>query len=68
MQLAFMRALPVQIQQRLHEDGWTFREQENCYTKQYGAQGPGAAYVEARRYFDRLCKELAPDQGQGIPF
>jgi hypothetical protein len=68
MQLQFQNAVPENIQQLLKQNGWTHRPAEGVYTKQYGDSGPGTAYVEARRLFQQLCKQLAPGQDRGVSF
>ena len=61
VQLKFDNVVPMPIQDRLHQSGWTYRDAEGVYTKQFGLDGPGVAVVQARRLFVELCKQLAPE-------
>src|SRR5437868_6690819 len=65
VQLRFENVVPLAVQEQLHQSGWTYRDAENVYTKQYGANGQGVAIVQARRLFGELTSKLAPASEQG---
>lgn len=66
VQLRFDNDVPQSVEEQLQRGGWTFREQEGVYTRQYGSHGPATAIVEARRLFGELCRQLNSQPTAGV--
>ena len=64
-QLQFRDKPPTELHQELRKNGWTYRPEEEVYTKQYGGQGEPLALLEAKRLFNRLVEQLTPETAQG---
>lgn len=63
VQLAFNTPPADDIHQQLVSEGWTFRRDEQVYTRQYGSDGEATALIEGKRTYNAIVSELLARAG-----
>jgi hypothetical protein len=63
VQLAFNTPPADDIHHQLVSEGWTFRRDEQVYTRQYGPEGEGAALIDGKRTYNAIVSEILARTG-----
>lgn len=63
VQLAFNNPPSDEIHNQLTSEGWTYRQEEDVYTRQYGERGEAAALIDGKRTYNALVDQLLAETG-----
>jgi hypothetical protein len=64
VQFAFNNSPSDEIHNQLTSEGWTYRQEEDVYTRQYGERGEAAALIDGKRTYNALVDHLLAQSGQ----